>query len=219
MKKEAILAIFIIALFIVSMSVEVFADSTYSIYIMDPTNPANGGKGIASNGYWVGQIPIQITSGSTTYQTLSYCMEYEKLIYIGGTYTATLTSTSDTAAWRAVSYILSWYDSADNNAAAVNQVAIWRLINSGYVRESWLDVNIDNQGASLASTANGKDVVRQGDLFNWISPITTNGTSIQGSPGQTLAFTAQLKNSAGTPDRTPKYSSPSHLAAEAQTYN
>jgi hypothetical protein len=199
MKKESILAIFIAALFIVSMSATVFAQSTYSVYIMDPNNPANGGKGISSNGYWVGQIPIQITSGSTTFQTLSYCMNYEKIINIGGTYNATLTPATDTAAWRAVSYVLSWYDPADNNAAAAAQVAVWRLVNSSYVREPWLDVNIDNQGAIIANASSGKDVVRQGDVFNWLSPITADGASVQGSPGQTLSFTAQLKSLGGSP--------------------
>ena len=199
MRKETILAASILMLLIAAMTATAYADTSYSVYIMDPTNSANGGKGISSSGYWVGQIPIRITAGTQTFQTQSYCMNYDKLIYIGSTYTATLTPATDNAAWRAASYILSWYDPADNNAAAVYQVAIWRLLNPSYVRESWLDINIDNAGAALASTASGRDVVRQDDLFNWISPITTDGASVQGSPGQTLAFTAQLKNSAGTP--------------------
>jgi hypothetical protein len=67
------------------------------------------------------------------------------------------------------------------------------------VREPWLDVNIDNAGAAIAAAVNGKDVVRQGDVFSWISPITHNGESVQGNPGQMIAFTAQLKSSAGVP--------------------
>jgi hypothetical protein len=199
MRKVTALTAALLVMFAVGMCATAYAATTYSVYIMDPNNSANGAKGISSSGYWVGQIPIQITSGAQTYQTLAYCMEYERLIYIGSTYTATLTPATDTSAWRAASYILSWNTPTDNHAAAVQQVAIWRLLNSSYVREPWLDVTIDNEGAALASTASGKDVVRQGDTFSWVSPITADGESVQGSPGQMLTFTAQLKNSVGTP--------------------
>ena len=144
MRKEAALGLTVIFIFAVSMSATVYADASYSIFIMDPTNSSNGGKGISSSGYWVGQIPIQITSGTTTSQAQAYCMQAERIIYIGSTYTATLTPTPDSANWKAISYILSWYNPTDSTTAAVNQVAIWKLLNPSYQRESWLDQTIYN---------------------------------------------------------------------------
>jgi hypothetical protein len=83
-------------------------------------------------------------------------MQSENIIYIGSTYTATLTQVPDNAAWRAVSYLITWYNPQDNNEAAAEQVAVWRLLNPSYHRESWVDVNIDNAGAALASQVSGK---------------------------------------------------------------
>jgi hypothetical protein len=199
MKKAAVPAVFVVALVVASMTATAFADVSYSIYIQDPNNAANGAHGLSMDSYWVGQIPITITSGATSTQTMAYCMQAERLINIGGTYTATLTTTPDTAAWQAVSYILSWNTPTTNSAAAVDQAAIWRLLNPSYIRESWMDVNIDNQGAALAATASGKDVARSGDHLNWVTPITSNGASTKGNPGQTITFVAQLTDNTGTP--------------------
>lgn len=176
-----------------------YAQSTVSVYIMDPTNSANGGKGVSSGGYWVGQIPLRITSGSTTSQVLGYCMNFDRSITIGNTYTATFAPATDTAEWRAVSYILSWKNPLSNSEAAAAQVAVWRLLNSNYVRESWLDAGIDSAGAALAAAALGKDVVRPGDVLSWVSPITGNLSAVQGSPGQAFTFIAKLTSSSGTP--------------------
>lgn len=184
---------------LVSLFAGAVAQSTVSVYIMDPANSANGGKGLTSAGHWVGQIPLKITSGATVRQTLGYCMNFDRSITIGSTYTASLSAATDNAAWRAVSYILTWNTPGSNNEAAAAQVAVWRLLNSNYVRESWLDVNIDNAGATLAATALGKDVARQGDSLSWVSPITGNLSSVQASPGQTLVFVMQLKASNGQP--------------------
>ncbi|MCW4018574.1 MAG: hypothetical protein NWF00_07870 [Candidatus Bathyarchaeota archaeon] len=199
MKRKALLTALLLAVLAVTLSATAYADTTYSVYIMDPNNSANGAKGVSSSGYWVGQIPIRITSGTQTFQTTSYCMEHGKVVHIGSTYTASLTPATDTATWRAVSYILSWHEPTDDTTAAVDQVAIWKLIDPSYTRDSWLDINIYNTGIALAASANGHDMVRQDDQFNWLSPITSNGASIQGSPGQTVVFTAQLTNSGGTP--------------------
>ena len=180
------------------------SDPAVSVYIMDPTNPANGGKGLISGGYWIGEIPITITNGSSpSFQTVGYCIDFDRVIYIGGTYPATIASVSDNAEWRAVSYLLSWNLPTDNSAAAADQVAIWRLLNqtrgTNYYRESWLDQNIDNAGNAVATQAYGKDVVRQGDQFTWVTPITSNMSAIQANAGQTVNFTAQLTTSTGTP--------------------
>lgn len=195
--KKVIFTASILIVLLGAMAATAYADTTYSVYIMDP--PSNGAYGVSSSGHWIGQIPIQITQGSQTATTTSFCMQSENIIYIGSTYTATLTQVPDNAAWRAISYLITWCNPSDNNEAAAEQVAVWRLLNSSYQRESWVDVNIDNAGAALASQVSGKDVARQGDTLNWIYPITTDGGSVNGSPGQAIEFTAQLKDSTGTP--------------------
>ncbi len=175
------------------------AQSTVTVYIMDPASPANGAMGVSSSGYWVGQIPFRITSGSTVSQTLGYCMNFDRGISIGTSYTASLTTAADTAEWRAVSYILTWNNPTSSSEAAATQVAVWRLLNSNYYRQSWLSVSIDNAGAALAAAAVGKDVVRQGDSLTWVSPIQGNLSSVQASPGQTLTFIARLTTSGNQP--------------------
>jgi hypothetical protein len=200
MKNKVMLSALLLGLLVVMMSTSAYADTTYTVYIKDPNDSANGAKGVSSGGHWVGQIPIQVTSGAQSVPTMAYCMDPARVVYIGSTYTATATLVPDTTSWRAISYILSWYSPpSTNDAAATNQVAIWRLLDPSYVRESWLDVNLDNAGAALATAATGKDVVRQGDVLSWVSPITTDGASIQGNAGQTVVFTAQLEDSAGNP--------------------
>jgi hypothetical protein len=62
-----------------------------------------------------------------------------------------------------------------------------------------MDVTIDNAGIALAAIANGKDVVRLTDNLNWIAPVTSNGASTNGNPGQTKTFIAQLTDSSGSP--------------------
>lgn len=201
MKKASTtpLIIALSAVILISAFASASAQSTVTVYIMDPANAANGGKGVSSGGYWVGQIPLRITSGSTTSQVLGYCMNFDRSITIGNSYTATLTSATDSAEWRAVSYILTWNSPSSNSEAAAAQVAVWRLLNSNYFRESWLDSSIDNTGAALASAALGKDVVRPGDTLTWISPITGNLSSIQANPGQMLTFIAKLTTSSSQP--------------------
>jgi hypothetical protein len=200
MRKAALFAMFVFALVVTSTAATAFAETTYTILIQDPNNPANGAYGLSmSGGHWVGQIPITITGGSTSTQTMAYCMQAERLIYIGSSYSATLATTPDTASWRAVSYVLSWDAPNSDNAAAISQVAIWKILNSSYACESWMDMNVYNQGVVVAAIANGKDVVRQGDNFNWIAPITSDGATTKGNPGQAITFVAQLTDSAHQP--------------------
>jgi hypothetical protein len=199
MKKKMMLSALLLGLLVVMMSVSAFAVVPYSVHILDPNNSANGAKGVSSSGHWVGQIPIEVTSGAQTEQTQSYCMHPDRTVNIGGTYSATLTTAPDTATWRAISYILSWNSPTTNNAAAANQIAIWSLLDPSYTLPSWMDVNLYNAAQTQASAATGKDVARQGDALSWVSPITTNGESIQGNAGQTIVFTAQLENAAGSP--------------------
>jgi len=44
-----------------------------------------------------------------------------------------------------------------------------------------------------------KDVVRQGDVFEWIAPVTTNQSALMGNPGETITFKAKLTDASGTP--------------------
>jgi len=92
---------------------------------------------------------------------------------------------------------------ASTATVRVDQVAIWRLLNqtrgSNYYVESWLDQAIDNVGNDLAAQAIGKDVVRQNDLFQWVTSITTNMSGTPSNPGDTVSFTAKLTNSTGSP--------------------
>lgn len=203
MKKAVLTSVALMLIASAALCATVKADISVSVYVMDPYNPANGGVGLTSGGYWVGQIPIRITAGSTTIQTLSYCINFDRTINIGSTYPATITPATDTAEWRAVSYVLTWNNPATNNEGAAAQVAVWRLLNQtrgiDYYREPWLDVAIDNAGNAVATEAWGKDVARQGDQFIWVSPTSTNMSAVQATPGQTLTFVAQLTDSGGTP--------------------
>jgi hypothetical protein len=130
-------------------------------------------------------------------------MDFDRTINIGSTYTATLTAAADNAEWRGVSYVLTWNKPTTNSEAAAAQVAVWRLLNQTrgtlYFRESWLSPSIDDAGNAVATAAWGRDVVRQGDVFSWVSPIQGNLSTTQANPGDTVTFTAQITSSQGTP--------------------
>jgi hypothetical protein len=151
----------------------------------------------------VGEIPITVTN-SPPQQTKAYCINFDRTINIGSTYPAELAAVTDSAEWRAVSYVLTWYHPpADGNAAAANQVAIWRLLNTTrgylYVKPSWLSTSLNGAGNALAEEVKNKDVVRQDDVLQWIEPVTTNQSAVKGDPGETITFKAKLTDAAGTP--------------------
>ena len=131
-------------------------------------------------------------------------MNFDKTVYAGSTYTSHATAVTDSAEWRAISYILTWYHPpTDGNAAAVNQVAIWRILNSTrgytYYKMPWLTPALDDAGSALADEAMNKDVVRQGDVLEWVEPVTTNQSAVMGNPGETITFKARLKDVDGNP--------------------
>jgi hypothetical protein len=200
-KTSKIGSIVLLSLLLASIGVAVYADITVNVSIGNP----NGGsvKGLWSNGYWVGEIPITV-SNSPSQQTKAYCINFDRTINIGSTYAAELAAVTDTAEWKAVSYILTWYHPpADGNAAAANQVAIWRLLNTArgypYAKPTWLSTSLDNAGNALAEEVKNKDVVRQDDVLQWIEPVTTNQSAVMGNPGETITFKAKLTDAAGTP--------------------
>jgi hypothetical protein len=202
-KASKIGSIVLLSLLLASIGVAVYADIQVSVYIRNPLDSSNGAKGVVSGSYWVGEIPITV-SNSPPQQTKAYCINFDRTINIGSTYPAELAAVTDTAEWRAVSYILTWYHPpANGDAAAANQVAIWRLLNSTrgypYVTPSWLSTNLDTAGNALAEEVKNKDVVRQDDVFQWIEPVTTNQSAVMGDPGETITFKAKLTDAAGTP--------------------
>jgi hypothetical protein len=176
-----------------------------SVYIRNPLNSSNDAKGVLSGNCWVGEIPITVGNSDVSAQeTKAYCMNFDKTVYAGSTYATKLAAITDSAEWRAVSYILTWYHPpATNEAAAANQVAIWRLLNStrGYVyfKEPWLTTALDSAGNALADEVKDKDVVRQGDVLQWIAPVTTNQSAVMGNPGETITFRVRLTDAAGAP--------------------
>jgi hypothetical protein len=203
MNKKSPIAITLIIMICATAIASFSATTTVNVYIYNPFDASSGAKGINSNGHWVGDIPIDITSGSTTVHTNSYCMNFDRDLNVDTTYQATIASAADTAEWRAVSYVLSWNSPTSNNEAATAAVAIWRLLNqtrgTTYYRESWLDQSIDNAGNVLSSLAYGKDVIRQGDQLTWTAPITGNMSAVMAEAGQTVTFQANLASSTGTP--------------------
>jgi hypothetical protein len=61
MRKQSIFSAVVLALLLVSLSATVYADTTVSVYVMNPFDSSNGAKGLSSGGYWVGEIPITIS--------------------------------------------------------------------------------------------------------------------------------------------------------------
>jgi hypothetical protein len=197
-----ILSIAILTVLVASMVVTVAADSsTVYVYIRNP--PANL-YGHVDNPYWIGQIPISIGSSSSSashgVQTYGYCMDYSKELYIGNSYRASLTSPPDTAAWKSISYILTWYSPpASNNEAVADQVAIWKLLTgNSYSKQSWLTSADNTLGLNLAAAVAGKDVIRQTDTMSWTAPSgLADGGAVPASPGTSKYFEVQVKDNQG----------------------
>ena len=193
MKKELVLTVLLLGLIVTAMSAVAYAQAV-TVTIGYPSN-SHGDLGITSGSYWIGQFPITITSGGTSYSDEAYCLNYDGTVYEGSPYSANIVATPDTPEWEAVSYILSWYAPTDNNGAAIDQVAMWRLVGNYNPSELNLPSSIESAAVNLAAIANGKDVVHQGDCLTWISPSTG---STSANPGQTVTFQVQLTSSSGT---------------------
>jgi hypothetical protein len=204
LKKASKIGIIILLSFLfASIGAVAYAQIQVSVYIRNPLS--SYAKGALSGSCWVGEIPITVSNSTVaTQQTKAYCINFDKTVYAGRTYSSQATAVTDSAEWRAVSYILTWYHPpADNNAAAANQVAVWRILNStrgyDYYKEQWLTTALDNAGNALADEVVNKDVVRQDDVFQWIEPVTTNQSAVLGNPGEAIAFKAKLTDAFGTP--------------------
>ncbi len=198
MRKKLLLSASLLTMLVAAMITSVYASTALYVCILSPED--TGAKGLKSNGNWVGEIPVKISNSTTpVYQTYVFCMDPDKGIGVGTNYPATLAPTTDNSMWRGISYVLTWYYPSDNAGTAAVQAAIWRLLDSSYSRPYWLEASIDNSGKDLANLASGKDVVRSNDTLVWISPISTNGSSIVAEAGDTVTFKARLTSSNGTP--------------------
>ena len=132
----------------ISVTAPIFTHTTYSATIKDPES--NDALGITtSEGYWIGQIPLRLTNGTSSYQAIAFCMNFNKDISIGSTNPSTLTPIVDNATWRAASYIISWTNPTTDTEAAVEQVALWKTLDTSYQKPSWISTNIDNQATAL----------------------------------------------------------------------
>jgi hypothetical protein len=203
-KASKVGSIILLSLLFASIGAVVYAQIQVSVYIRNLLNGSNDAEGVVSGSRWVGEIPITVSSTSeAAQQTKAYCINFDRTIYVGSTYSAELAAIMDPE-WRAVSYVLTWYHPpADGAAAAANQVAIWRLLNGtrdyDYVKPDWLSESLDAAGDDLAEEVMDRDVVRQDDVFRWIEPVTANGSAVMGNPGETITFKAKLTDNSDAP--------------------
>lgn len=200
MRKKLLLWMALLGLVVVATFPTSFAQTSVNVYIMNPYSGSTGAKGTISGGYWVGEIPVKISSASVPeFQTVAYCIDPDKVINLNQMYSATLRPVTDSSAWRGISYLLTWNYPTENFGAAATQVAIWRLLNGNYQGEPWLDASIYNAGKSLADSAAGRDVARRTDQFTWIWPTAGSTVSLKASPDEVTTLRAQLTSAGGVP--------------------
>ena len=137
MKKAVLLTTLIIGLIVTAMIAAAYAQ-TMQIQIGYPNSSNDLGIDSSSgltNAYWVGQFPVTINYGTSTPTTGEvYCMNANGQVIVGGNYNAAMTPVPNDPTWQQIGYILSWYapagtDQAAHVQAAVDQVAIWMLLN------------------------------------------------------------------------------------------
>lgn len=177
--------------------------TTYNVTINNPTN--GGALGVQVGNDWIGQCPVTISpSHDGSSKGNVYCINYTGTVYIGNTYTATIATATDTPQWEAVSYILTWNASTTNTQAAIDQVAIWILLNNYNTVSNPLGLpsSILGPAQTLASQVNGFNVVHPGDQLKWIAPfigVEGSANTTSAAPGQTVTFQVQLTDSSGNP--------------------
>lgn len=179
----------LLVLLIISLGASIVAASSpVTVYIYNFDQPVEWtGKTFKMDGktYWVGEIHIQYGgSPPEGTHTRAYCMQYDVILYTGRNYEYTIVDVMDTANWTSISYVLSWYDPPkDDNEAAAVQGAIWKILTGS---------NPSGYGAGLASEAEGKDVIRNTDTLEWLTPQVYVGH------GEEVTLTAKVMKQDGS---------------------
>ena len=108
---------------------------------------------MVSSSCWVGEIPVTVScDDEPTQQTIAYWINFDKTLYVDNTYLEGAAPVIDNGKWKSASYLLTWHNLAtDDNVAAANQVAIWRILDFDNVKTIWLYTSIDNAGMNLAT--------------------------------------------------------------------
>ncbi len=214
MKKAVLLTTLIIGLIVTAMIAAAYAQ-TMQIQIGYPNSSNDLGIDSSSgltNAYWVGQFPVTINYGTSTPTTGEvYCMNANGQVIVGGNYNAAMTPVPNDPTWQQIGYILSWYaptgtDQAAHVQAAVDQVAIWMLLNQQPGSYDFtLDASIKTAAQNIVNTVTangGLNVARAGDQLQWISPfigVKGSANSTSASPGVPVTFTLKLTDSQGNP--------------------
>ncbi len=194
-KISKIAAILLVGAFLVSVSASVYAQNVW-VYV---DRPGLGTQGAWVDTEWIGEIPIIVGNQAPDGEsTIGYCLNPEYNL-IGGGYQASLTSVPDNSTWRAISYILTWYNPANSSTQAVtNQLAIWKCLDKPW--PSWVPAEYYQAADLLWNFAKNKDVARQDDYLSWVAPIeiVNTGNAMVATPGQVITFTAKLSALNGT---------------------
>lgn len=201
--------IVIAALILSSLSISSVSATTYSVYVY-PKNEPYHWKGMWWS-YFAGALYVKVRSSSNPEgQTArAYCINYDGVIYTGTEYSVSLTQPPDNPTWKAIAYVLTWYDGGGpipsggpaSDAVGVHiQGALWQLLGS-IAWKSWIPnsnsywTGIQN----LVTEATGKDVVRSDDKFEWISPLPGSSIHLTANPGDTVTLSAKITNKGGVP--------------------
>ncbi len=209
MKKRVVLAMLLVTLFLGMIGSSIYAQALQvQIGVPSSSNDLgiNSSSGLTS-AYWVGQFPVTINYGTSQATTGEvYCMNANGQVYVGGTYNAAMTPVPNTSTWQQIGYILSWNAPTTNVQAAVDQVAIWMLLNqqpSSY--DFTLDSSITTAAQNIVNTVTangGVNVALAGDHLQWISPfvgVEGSANTTSANPGVPVTFTLKLTDSQGNP--------------------
>ena len=204
MKKSVLVVMLLVAVMFTAIIATVYAQ-TIDVTIGAPNSSNSLGVPSSNgNGYWIGQFPITIDTGTQTTTGQVYCMTSSGTVYEGASYQATeaLVPTGSPT-WQEISYILTWNAPTTGDEAAIDQVAIWELLGQNptgtppQYSDFTLDQSIITQATNLVSSDSGMNVALQGDKLTWLSPFSGLSGSTPANPGETIPFQVQLSDSSG----------------------
>jgi len=175
---------------------------TKYIYVYPINNPCPW-RGMTFNSYYAGEVYIDIRDSSQGNNpggetARAYCIHLDGVIYTHTEYPVTLESVSDTEEWREIAYILTWYDPPENDTVGVwIQGALWFILNNRI--PNFIPNEYHGGIMALVNEAANKDVIRENDIFEWITPVPGNNTYIIANPGDTITLEAKITNSTDHP--------------------